>query len=94
MREDLDQDSTVIENANLVAFLVLNGFIAIPFIIKEAVGHESSRVAWDVQGDIESTLKRYHANEKVGVKDFVRCLVDVRTQMYSQKQIKGQLKGK
>jgi len=93
---------TTIEDANIVAFLVLRGFIAIPFIQTEKGGDTgrgtdtSSRVAWDIEdvdGKVDSEIKMYYGNDKVGVHDFVRVLKDVRSGMYSTKQIGKQLKG-
>ena len=90
---------TTIEDANIVAYLVLQGFIAIPFIQtekgKEADSQISSRVAWDIEaeeGKLDAEIKKYYGNESVGVHDFVRVLKDVRSQMYSVKQVNNQLK--
>jgi hypothetical protein len=94
---------TTIEDANIVAYLVLRGFIAIPFIQTEKGGDTgrgtdtSSRVAWDIEGDegkVDAEIKMYYSNDKVGVHDFVRVLKDVRSSMYSVKQINNQLKGR
>ena len=94
---------TTIEDANIVAFLVLRGFIAIPFIQTEKGGDigrgtdTSSRVAWDIEdedGKVETEIKMYYSNEKVGVHDFVRVLKDVRGTMYSTKSMANQLKGR
>jgi hypothetical protein len=86
-----------------VAFLVLRGFIAIPFIQTEKGGDigrgtdTSSRVAWDIEdedGKVDAEIKMYYSNEKVGVHDYVRVLKDVRSQMYSTKQVANQLRGR
>ena len=84
---------TVIEDANIVAFLTLKGCIAIPYIQTETKeGGESARVCWDVEGDISEEVKKYYGNEKVGVYTFVRMLKDVRSQMYNCKSMSGNLK--
>lgn len=88
-------NSSVVVDANEVAFLKLNGFIAIPFIKEEATDNHGSRVAWDVQGDqnaITRAMRRYYGNEKVGVKDYVIILKDTRSEMYALKSQRGQLK--
>jgi len=94
---------TTIEDANIVAFLVLRGFIAIPFIQTEKGGDigrgtdTSSMVAWDIEdedGKVDAEIKMYYSNEKVGVHDYVRVLKDVRSQMYSTKQVANQLRGR
>jgi hypothetical protein len=71
---------TTIEDANIVAYLVLRGFIAIPFIQTEK--------------GVDAEIKMYYSNDKVGVHDYVRVLKDVRSSMYSVKQINNQLKGR
>ena len=92
---------TTIEDANIVAFLVLRGFIAIPFIKQEKgdgdKDYSSSRVAWDIEASdekIAAEIKRYYGNERVGVHDFVRVLKDIRSQMYNTKSMTNQLKGR
>lgn len=94
---------TTIEDANIVAYLVLRGFIAIPFIQTEKGGdtgrgtENSSRVAWDIDaedGKVDAEIKMYYSNIQVGVHDFVRVLKDVRGTMYSTKSMANQLKGR
>jgi hypothetical protein len=90
------KDTTVIEDAMIVAYLVMKNYLAIPYIKMEATGSQGSRVAWDVQGDpeaIESEIKMFWANEKVGIRDYTRVLKDIRSNMYTMKSMKGQLKG-
>lgn len=78
--------STVLEDANLVAFLVMKGHIAIPFI-KDG---DKSRVAWDVQGDVKKHVDEYYNNALVGIRDFVTHLKEVRSGMYNTKTINVQ----
>lgn len=81
---------TTIEDANIVAYLAMKGFIAIPFVqIPEANGR-GARVAWDVQGDVNTEIENYYGDKSI--QDFVRMLKDIRNQMYSCKQISNQLK--
>jgi len=90
-----EKDSTVIEDANVVAFLAMKGYTAIPYIKHEAKEGQSSRVAWDVQGDpeaIELEIKMFWANERVGIRDYIRILKDVRSNMYGIKQVHNQLR--
>jgi len=87
-----EEKITIVEDANIVAYLVMKGFIAIPYIKKEAIGNESSRVAWEVQGDIKKEVDEFYNNSKVDVYSFVRALKDVRAEMYNIKQINNQLK--
>jgi hypothetical protein len=83
-------DSKVLEDANVVAYLIMKGHIAIPFI--SHISDHTARVSWDIQGDVEDTLRGYYSNESVGVRDFVRILKDVRSEMYSTKTMARQLK--
>lgn len=88
--------SIPIDDANMVAFLVLKGFVAIPYISKESTGGDGSRVSWDVQEkegiDLNAEIRKFNINEMVGVHDFVRILKDIRGQMYSTKQLHNQLR--
>jgi len=77
---------TTVEDVNLVAFLVVKGYTLIPYIKSHKDG-EARRVAWDVQGDADSEIKRFYANELIGVRDFARALKDVRSDMYNVKNI-------
>lgn len=90
-------DVVPVEDANIVAFLVMKGYIAIPYIKSESSESQGSRVAWDVQGDadaIQAEINIFWANERVGIWDYVRTLKDIRSSMYNIKSIKGQLKEK
>jgi hypothetical protein len=83
---------TTVENANVVAFLTMKGFIAIPYIIAEARPGQGSRVAWDIEGDTSEAMQEFYSNKLVGVREFVKCLQEVRASMYTMKQMSGQLK--
>ena len=76
---------TTVEDANLVAYLVTKGFVAIPYM-KETKEGDQRRVIWDVQGDIEKTRQEYFGNAN-GIRDFVRSLKEVRQDMYSMKSM-------
>ena len=94
-RKEPVKDVTVIEDAMIVAYLVMKNYLAIPYIKSEATSNQGSRVAWDVQGDqnaIENEIKMFWANEKVGIRDYARVLKDIRSNMYTLKSMKGQLK--
>ena len=87
-----------IDDANMVAFLIFKGFMAIPFIKEEKGEESSSRVAWVIESeserDVTAAMNQYYHNERIGIQDFVRILKDVRGQMYQVKQANNQLKGK
>jgi hypothetical protein len=90
--EEISKKTTTVEDANIVAFLAMMGYIAIPYICSKARPGQGSRIAWDIDADVSDTIKKYYHNEKVGVKDFVRSLKEVRTEMYNVKQMNNQLK--
>lgn len=92
MSADKNQKQTQVDDANIVAFLMMKGFIAIPFIKSEAAGERSSQVAWDVQGDLEPAINDFYNNVQVGIRDYVKALKAVRGDMYSVKQFNNQLK--
>lgn len=93
MTDEVRKKTTTIEDANVVAFLTMKGFVAIPYIIAEARPGQGSRVAWDIEGDIDAMIKRFYANEKIGVRDFVKALKEIRASMYTMKQANNQLRG-
>ena len=74
---------TTVEDANLVAYLVTKGFVAIPYM-KETKDSDQRRVIWDVQGDIEPARQEFYGNAG-GIRDFVRSLKEVRQDMHSMK---------
>jgi len=74
---------TTVEDANLVAYLVTKGFVAIPYM-KETKDSDQRRVIWDVQGDIEKARQEFYGNAG-GIRDFVRSLKEVRQDMHSMK---------
>ena len=76
---------TTVEDANLVAYLVTKGFVAIPYM-KEPKDSDQRRVIWDVQGDIEEVRKDFYRNAN-GIRDFVRSLKEVRQDMHSMKSM-------
>lgn len=76
---------TTVEDANLVAYLVTRGFVAIPYM-KETKEGDQRRVIWDVQGDIETTRQDYFRNAN-GIRDFVRSLKEVRQDMQTMKSM-------
>jgi hypothetical protein len=80
---------SVIEDANVVAFLMMKGYVAIPFI------QTTKQVAWEVQGDekaIDTEIRMFQSNERIGIRDYVIILKDIRSQMYLIKQLHNQLK--
>ena len=76
---------TTVEDANLVAYLVTKGFVAIPYM-KETKDSDQRRVIWDVQGDIEPARQEFYGNAG-GIRDFVRSLKEVRQDMHSIKSM-------
>ena len=74
---------TTVEDANLVAYLVTKGFVAIPYM-KETREGDQRRVVWDVQGDIEQARQEFYGNAN-GIRDFVRSLKEVRQDMHTMK---------
>jgi len=93
--EKCESLNSIIVDANVAAFLVMKGFVCIPFIKSKSTEGQGSRVAWDIQGDqgaIDNEMKRYYGNEKIGILDYVRVLKDIRSEMYNVKSLSGQLK--
>jgi hypothetical protein len=79
---------TCLEDAQLVAFMKLKGYIAIPWISRD--DPSDPRVSFDIQGDsdkIESDMQGFYNNELVGIQDFTRAYKEVKSLMYSLKRI-------
>ena len=86
MAEETGRTLTKLEDTSLVAFMVLKGHkIKIWRCVEEPY-----RVSFDIEGSpdqIEVDMKKYYDNESVGIQDFVRCLKEVKSQMYNFKKI-------
>lgn len=78
-----------LEDTMVVAYLKLKGHICIPWISRD--DPDDIRVSFDIQGDkqvIESdTQKYYDPNESVLIQDYIRCLKDIKSQMYNMRRI-------
>lgn len=78
--------TTNLEDTMLVAFMVLRGHKIKPWRDTNNENH----VTFDIEGDanaVEADMQRYYANEPVGVQDYVKCLRDVKSQMYNFKKL-------
>lgn len=87
--------ATQVEDANIVAFLMMRGLVVIPYIKREKNQDSGSQVAWEIQGDsekIDAEVKLFYSNIKIGIHDFVKALKEVRGQMYNIKQVNNKLK--
>ena len=49
----MSEITTTIEDVNIVAYLSIRGFVAIPFIKEEAHDGKSRQIAWEIQGDVK-----------------------------------------
>jgi hypothetical protein len=90
-------ESKVLEDVHLVAYLNLQGFVCIPFIQNpERSEGEQARVAFDVHDantdqrianglNIHHHTDQYHKGELVNVREYVKCLKDIRSAMYNMK---------
>ena len=79
-----EKEISIIEDANIVAYLVTRGFRAVPFI-KDGL-RDNSRVAWTIEDDITEAVEDYYQGCNVDVYGFVKSLKDVRAEMYNLKQ--------
>ena len=74
---------STVEDVYLVAYLVSRGLVAIPYM-KESKEGEQPRVVWDVEGNnAEKVRLDYYRNAPVGIKDFIRSLKEVKTDMHT-----------
>ena len=77
---------TILEDTSIVAFLKLKRHDTVPFTTSD----DSQRVKFKIGGDpqqIESDIVAFYGNESVGIFDFIRCLKEIKSQMYSLKRI-------
>ena len=79
-----EKEISIIEDANIVAYLVTKGFRAVPFV-KDGLKN-NSRVAWTIEDDITEAVEDYYQGCNVDVYSFVKSLKDVRAEMYNLKQ--------
>ena len=79
---------TSLEDTMLVAYLMLNGHTAKPWLSKD--DPIEPRVSFDIYGkqaEIESHMQEFYNNQLVGVQDFCRQLKSVKNIMYNMKRI-------
>jgi hypothetical protein len=77
---------TILEDTSIVAFLKLKKYDTVPFVTLD----DSQRVKFKISGDpkqIELDIVAFYGNESVGIFDFIRCLKEIKSQMYSLKRI-------
>jgi hypothetical protein len=84
-----EQNTTNLEDTSLVAFLLLKGHRIKPWRETNSPDH----VSFDIEGEaleIEFDMQKYYNNEQVGIQDFIKCLKEVKSQMYNLKKVKSQ----
>jgi hypothetical protein len=80
---------TNLEDTSLVAFLLLKGYKIKPWRDTQ----DSDHVSFDIEGEadrIEQDMQKYYSNEQVGIQDYIKCLKEVKSQMYNLKKVKSQ----
>ena len=80
---------TNLEDTPLVAFLLLKGYKIKPWRDVS----DSDHVSFDIEGEadgIELDMQKYYSNEQVGIQDYIKCLKEVKSQMYNLKKVKSQ----
>ncbi len=79
---------TLFEDSQLVAFLKLKGHGLTAYISRD--DPDDPRVGFEIKGgedQIEADMQAYYSNEQVGIQDYVRCLKDVKSQMYNTRKL-------
>jgi hypothetical protein len=80
-----NRSPTNLEDTMLIAFLVMKGHKIKPWQDTEDKDH----VSFDILGDqkqINEDIESFYSNEQVGVHEYVKCLKEVKSQMYSFKK--------
>ena len=84
-----EHNLTNLEDISLVAFLLLKGHKIKPWRDTS----DSDHVSFDIEGEangIELDMHKYYSNEQVGIQDYIKCLKEVKSQMYNLKKVKSQ----
>lgn len=79
----------MLEDSKLAAFLKLKGHRIVAYICRDYPG--DVRVGFMVEGDEETKNKStqaYYDNEQVGIQDYIRCLAEVKSQMYNMRKMR------
>ena len=84
----MSEITTTIEDVNIVAYLSIRGFVAIPFIKEEAHDGKSRQIAWEIKGDVKEAISNLYANYNVGVREFCKMVGYVKKDMYDLKNMK------
>lgn len=73
----MPEKEVVLEDWAIVAYLTLKGLKVTPF--KKSDG----RVAFLVDGDVESAVGDIYSNKKVGINDYIKALRSVRGAIFT-----------
>lgn len=73
-----------IEDANVAAFLVLQGHVAIPWRDAENNAHIVFHFDSDIKRDVESFYKE---ETMVSIKKYVQCFKMIKSEMYAMKSM-------
>lgn len=93
-REESSIPNEMLEDSKLVAFLKLKGHRIIAHICRD--DPKDPRVGFTVDGDgdqIDRDTQAYYDNEQVGIQDYIRCLAEIKSQMYNMRKMRQQNKG-
>ena len=81
-----ENKTTNLEDTSLIAFMMLKGHE-----VKEWRDTKNpDRISFDILGDpasVAEDMRKYYANEQVGILDYVKCYKAVKSRMYSFKSL-------
>ncbi len=78
----MEEKETVIEDAAIVAYLLLQGLEIIPF------KKSDSRIAFLIRGDIAPAIQEIYQNKDIGIHDYIKALKSVRNAIFTLKGLK------
>lgn len=88
--EERSYAMTMLEDTNLVAYLKLCGYVAVPFRCLDDP-RDPNRVAFNIEGsveDVEAATKEFYSNKLVGVQDFCRCIKEIKSVTHALRKLR------
>jgi hypothetical protein len=81
------EKETILEDWSIVAYLSLKGLKITP------IRKPNGRIAFLINGDVESAISDIYANKKVGINDYIKALKSVRNAIFTLRSLKNTHEG-
>lgn len=80
---------TVLEDYSIISFCSLPEIQKKYNLTITPFKKTDGRIAFRVQGDIESAINEIYSNKKVGINDYIKCLRNTRNAIYTLRNLGG-----